>query len=47
MQTIFCAVDTKDAALDICPWAAEVVAVDGGFLCFASVDDFRIWNNQI
>lgn len=33
-------------AFDECPWANEVVRVTGGFMCFESEADYKIWNNQ-
>ena len=29
-----------------CPWAEMVVKVEGGYLCFESIDDYETWNNQ-
>ena len=29
-----------------CSWAAEVVAVDGGYMCFESAEDFKVWLDQ-
>ena len=29
-----------------CPWAAKVVKVEGGFRCFESIEDYRIWKAQ-
>lgn len=29
-----------------CPWAAVIAKVEGGFMCFESVDDYRTWKNQ-
>ena len=46
MRTQFCQVETKEEALDICPWSAEVAEAEGGFMCFESGDDFNTWKNQ-
>lgn len=46
MKTKFCQVSTKNEAINECPWAAEAVEVDGGFLCFESIDDYSTWSNQ-
>jgi hypothetical protein len=35
----------KDAAR-LCPWAARIIEVDGGWMCFESVDDFKTWSRQ-
>ena len=35
-----------EISLSICPWAAEIVAVDGGYMCFESAEDLKIWLNQ-
>jgi len=29
-----------------CPWAAKVVKVYGGFICFEFTTDYEIWKNQ-
>lgn len=29
-----------------CPWAAEVVEVEGGYKAFESVDDYETWTKQ-
>ncbi len=28
------------------PWAAVVVSVDGGYMAFESVNDYKTWNKQ-
>lgn len=33
-------------AFNLCPWASKVVRVCGGFMCFESVDDWRIFKLQ-
>lgn len=46
MKTQFCQVSTINEAINECPWACEVVEVDGGFMCFESIDDYNTWANQ-
>jgi len=29
-----------------CPWAAKIVKVFGGYMCFESMMDYEIWKNQ-
>lgn len=33
----------RDAAAQ---WAAKIVRVDGGYMAFESIDDYRMWANQ-
>lgn len=33
-------------AREMCPWAAVVVEVDGGYMCFESTSDAETWNGQ-
>lgn len=37
---------SRNTAKRRCPWAAKIVRVDGGWLAFESVDDWRTWRNQ-
>jgi hypothetical protein len=37
---------TEKDVLEICPWACEVVEVEGGWRAFESADDAATWNNQ-
>ncbi len=37
---------SRRAARKLCPWAAVITEVDGGYLCFESQDDYRTWRNQ-
>jgi len=46
MRNQFCQVDTKEEAKSECPWACEVVEVEGGWMCFESVKDYETWANQ-
>lgn len=29
-----------------CPWANKIAKVFGGYMCFESIDDYKIWRNQ-
>lgn len=29
-----------------CPWAADIIEVDGGYQCFESSDDYATWLAQ-
>lgn len=33
-------------AFEVCPWASEVVAVEGGYLCFEDMKDYSTWKAQ-
>lgn len=46
METEFIQCETIEEAKELCPWAAEIVEVDGGFMAFESVDDYEAWSNQ-
>lgn len=35
----------KDAKKE-CRWAAKIVKVVGGYMCFESINDYRTWKNQ-
>lgn len=41
-------IETNDlrSAWDRCPWAAVIVAADGGFWAFESASDYDRWVNQ-
>lgn len=46
MRKQFVQVATKEEAIEACPWAAEVVEADGGWMCFESVADYDVWAAQ-
>lgn len=46
MRKQFIVCYSRSTAHRLCPWAARVVKVEGGFLCFESVSDYAIWLNQ-
>jgi hypothetical protein len=41
-------IDTPNPKLAVAraPWAAGIIKVDGGFLAFETVTDYRNWKNQ-
>jgi len=47
MRKQFVQVETEEEALDTCPWAAMVVPVAGGYMCFESRQDWLVWNDQL
>jgi hypothetical protein len=46
MRTQFCEVETKEEAEEMCPWACEIIEVEGGWKCFESADEAATWENQ-
>ena len=46
MRTITVECKSRSTARRRCPWAAIVVKVEGGFLCFESFADYRVWRGQ-
>lgn len=46
MRTQFVHVDTRKQAAAECPWAAKIVKVDGGYMCFEAVTDYETWRAQ-
>ena len=47
MKTQFIQCDTMEQAIEVAPWAAVVVAVDGGYKAFESVADYETWVGQV
>ena len=37
---------SRKKAQQECPWACKIVRVEGGYKCFESIDDYKIWKNQ-
>ena len=37
---------SRKTAEKACPWAAKIVKVDGGYMCFESMDDYATWAGQ-
>ena len=47
MRTFFAQVETRYRAIKICPFTpAHVAKVFGGYMCFESDNDYRVWKNQ-
>lgn len=46
MKTQFVECKTRRAAVRLCPWAATIAKVEGGYLAFESTDDYRTWRAQ-
>jgi hypothetical protein len=46
MRQQFVACETREEAEKTCPWAAEIIEVEGGYRCFESVQDAKIWQVQ-
>lgn len=47
MRTEFVQVETREEAENRCPWAAEIIEVEGGFQAFESYADAETWKNQV
>ena len=39
--------ETEAQVFELCPWASEVVAVEGGWRAFESVRDCETWQRQV
>ena len=37
---------TRYQARKVCPWACKISKVEGGYMAFESLDDYRTWKNQ-
>ena len=46
MKTQFIETESYYKAKKACPWASKIVKVCGGYICFESVPDYKIWKNQ-
>ena len=46
MKTQFIETGSRYQAKKQCPWAIKTAKVCGGFICFESVTDYKIWKNQ-
>lgn len=46
MRTEFIECRSRSTAKRRCPWAAVIARVEGGYRCFESVEDYRIWRQQ-
>lgn len=46
MRVQFIQTDSRYKAKKYCFWAAKVVKVKEGFICFESLQDYEIWKKQ-
>jgi hypothetical protein len=46
MKTEMIQTESRKEAVNQAPWAAKIVKVDGGYMAFESVADYKIWKNQ-
>jgi hypothetical protein len=46
MRKEFIQTETQAQAEDQAPWAAVIIAAEGGFMAFESQDDYAVWQNQ-
>ena len=37
---------TRTMVQKLAPWAAKIIKVDGGYMAFESLDDYKTWKNQ-
>jgi hypothetical protein len=46
MRTQFVVCSKRSTAAYICPWAAVIIKVEGGYRCFESYPDYFTWKEQ-
>ena len=46
MRTQFVQTESAKDARKSCPWQSRIAKVCGGYMCFESIDDYKVWNNQ-
>jgi len=46
MRKQFIACKNRKTAKNRCPWASVIASVEGGFIAFESVKEYKIWKNQ-
>ena len=46
MKTQFIETGTRYQATKACQWAIKTAKVCGGYICFESIIDYKIWKNQ-
>jgi len=39
-------VASRKEAVNEAPWAAKIVKVEGGYMCFEYISDYQVWKNQ-
>ncbi len=47
MRIVFVECKSRSTAKRLCPWAIKIVKVEGGYHCFESITDYKIWRNQV
>jgi len=45
-MTKFIRTDSKLSAVATAPWACKYVRVEGGFMAFKTMADYKLWKNQ-
>jgi hypothetical protein len=46
MRVEFIELKKRTSVNRIAPWACMIVKVEGGWMAFESIEDYRTWNNQ-
>ena len=46
MRTKFVETESRKKAIDECPWQSVTAKACGGYYCFESVEDYKMWKNQ-
>lgn len=46
MRTEFVECRSRSTAKRRCPWSAVIAKVEGGFMAFESVEDYKTWRTQ-
>jgi hypothetical protein len=46
MKTQFVQTPNRKQAEKECPWAAKIAKVEGGYMCFESINDYETWRRQ-
>jgi len=46
MKKQFLSCKDRKTAQRRCPWAAKIVKVELGYICFESIDDYLVWKKQ-
>jgi hypothetical protein len=47
MRKQYVQTNNRAKAIRLCPWAAYLGKAADGYWCFESVEDYRVWSNQI
>ena len=42
----FIELESRYKAKKACPWAIRTAKVCGGYMCFETIPDYKIWKNQ-